>query len=55
MPRNIVSKADLDREYPSLEAADDFALDDLTRLEDDQLYAAGMRVVQDILHEMTVI
>ena len=31
------------------------ALDDLTRLEDDQLYFAGMKVVQDILREMTVI
>ena len=55
MPHNVLSRADLDREYPSLEAVNDLELDDLTRLEDDQLYAAGMRVVQTILHEMSVV
>ena len=55
MPHNVLSRADLDREYPSLEAVNDLELDDLTRLEDDQLYAAGMRVVQTMLHEMSVV
>ena len=45
----------MDREYRSLEAVDDGLLDDMTRLEDNQLYAAGMKVVQDILHEMSVV
>ena len=37
----------------SLEAVEDLDLPDLPRLEDEQLYAAGMRVVQDILNEMS--
>ena len=55
MPRNIFSKNWLDREYPSLVAVDDLLLDDLTRLEDDKLYSAGMKIAKDILHEMTVV
>ena len=55
MPHNILNKEDLDGEYPSLEAVGDLPLDDLTRLADDQLYAAGMKLVKDILHEMSVV
>ena len=55
MPHNTYSKKELDVEYPSLEAVDDLPLEDLTRLEDDQLYSAGMQVVQQILHEMSVV
>ena len=51
----ISSKEELDKEYQSLQAVDDLPLDDLTRLEDDQLYSAGMKVVQEILHEMSVV
>ena len=55
MPHNTFSKEELDIEYQSLEAVDDLALDDLTRLEDDQMYSAGMKVVQEILDEMFVV
>ena len=55
MPHNTYSKKELDVEYPCLEAVDDLPLEDLTRLEDDQLYSAGMQVVQQILHEMSVV
>ena len=55
MPQNAFSKEELDRKHPSLEAVYDLPFDDLTRLEDDQLYSAGMKVVQDILREMTVV
>ena len=55
MPHNLFSKEELDREYPSLEVVDDLPLQDLTRLEDDKLYSAGMKVVQQILREMAVI
>ena len=34
---------------------DDLPLQDLTRLEDDKFYSAGMQVVQQILREMAVI
>ena len=49
-----LSNQEVEEKYPSLEAVDDLELNDLARLEDDSLYAAGMRVVQDILHEMAV-
>ena len=55
MPHNLFAKEELDREYPSLEVVDDLPLQDLTRLEDDKLYSAGMKVVQQILREMAVI
>ena len=55
MPHKTYSKKELDVEYPSLEAVDDLPLEDLTRLEDDHLYSAGMQVVQQILHEMSVV
>ena len=55
MPHNTFSKEELDREYPSSEAVDALPLDDVTRLDDDQLYSAGMKVVQQILREMAVI
>ena len=53
MPHVQMSAAQLEVEYPSLEAVEDLDLPDLSRLEDEQLYAAGMRVVHDILHEMS--
>ena len=54
MPHNELSPAALEAQYPSLEVCPDLDLQDLTRLEDDKLYAAGMHVVQRILHEMSV-
>jgi hypothetical protein len=53
MPHVELSAGQLEEQYPSLEAVDDLDLPDLSRLEDEQLYAAGMRVVQDILNEMS--
>ena len=52
MPHLEYSKEELDVHYPSLEAPDDLELNDLSRLEDDLLYNAGMPVVQQILNEM---
>ena len=54
MPHLEYSAEDLERHYPSLEPPDDLELDDLSRLEDDLLYNAGMPVVQQILDEMAV-
>ena len=53
MPHNEHSLLELDKLYPSLEAVEDLDLPDLSRLEDDKLYAAGMTVVQEILREMS--
>jgi len=53
MPHVELSVEQLEEQYPSLEAVEDLDLPDLSRLEDEQLYAAGMRVVQDILNEMS--
>ena len=53
MPHNILNADELERQYPSLQAVKDLDLPDLSRLEDDQLYSAGMAVVQNILHEMS--
>jgi hypothetical protein len=53
MPHVEMSEEQLELEFPSLEAVDDLDLPDLSRLEDEQLYAAGMRVVQEILQEMS--
>ena len=55
MPHNEHSLPELDKLYPSLEAVEDLDLPDLSRLEDDKLYAAGMTVVQEILREMSQI
>ena len=52
MPHNRLNGAELDRQYSSLEAVDDLDLPDLSRLEDEQLYTAGMGIVQDIPREM---
>ena len=52
MPHNCLGPAELERRFPSLEAVPDVPLHDLTRLEDDTLYAAGMGIVQEILEEM---
>jgi hypothetical protein len=53
MPHIEYSSVELDKVYPSLEAVEDLDLPDLSRLEDDTLYAAGMTVVQAILREMS--
>jgi hypothetical protein len=53
MPHNHLTPQQLEEQYPSLEAVEDLDLPDLSRLEDEQLYSAGMRVVQDILREMS--
>ena len=55
MPHNCIPAADLDRRFPNLEPVPEVPLDDLTRLEDDALYAAGMEIVQNILEEMAVV
>ena len=47
-------REELELAYPSLEAVEELELNDLTRLEDDFLYGAGMKVVQAILDEMSV-
>ena len=52
MPHNCVGPEELDSFYPSLEAVPDIPLHDLVRLEDDALYAAGMKVIQQILEDM---
>ena len=54
MPHTELSPAALEAQYSSLEVCPDLEYQDLIRLEDDQLYAAGMQVVQKILHEMSV-
>ena len=53
MPHVHLSPQELQEQYPSLEAVDGLDLPDLARLEGEQLYSAGMRVVQDILREMS--
>ena len=53
MPHNLWDREELDTRYPSLKAIADLELEDLSRLEDERLYAAGMNVVQQILEEMT--
>jgi hypothetical protein len=53
MPHNLLTTQQLQEQYPSLEAVEDLDLPDLSKLEDEQLYSAGMRVVQDILREMS--
>ena len=52
MPHNHLNATDLDLKYPSLKAVDDLDMPNLSRLEDEHLYSAGMKVVQDILSEM---
>ena len=52
MPHVCLGSEELDLLYPSLEAVDELELNDLTRLEDEMLYGAGMQIVQTILDEM---
>ena len=52
MPHNHMSGEELSNKFPSPEVVDDADIPDLSRLEDDSLYAAGMEVVQAILREM---
>ena len=54
MPHTALSKEALDKCYPSLQAVGEVSMEDLTRLEDDTMYAQGMTVVQKILREMSV-
>ena len=53
VPHIQMSPEQLENEYPSPVVVDDLDLPDLSRLEDEKLYVAGMKVVQDISHEMT--
>ena len=55
MPHIQYNSKDLDELFPDLEVVDDLDFGDLSRLENDDLYAAGMREVQGILHEMSEI
>ena len=52
MPHIDLESKELDIRYPSLEAVEELELEDLTRLEDEALYGAGMKIVQTILKEM---
>ena len=52
MPHIDLESKKLDIRYPSLEAVEELELEDLTRLEDEALYGAGMKIVQTILNEM---
>ena len=52
---SINNSKDPDELFPDLEAVDDLDFGDLSRLENDDLYTAGMREVQGILHEMSEI
>ena len=45
----------MDQRFPNLKAVPEVPLNDLTRLEDDALYAAGMEIVQQILEEMAAV
>ena len=54
MPHTPLSKRELDHQYPSLEAVEDINLEDLARLEDEQLYGVGMVVVRAIFREIAV-
>ena len=54
MPHTELGREELELAYPSLEAVEELELNDLTRVEDDLLYGAGMKVVQAILDEMFV-
>ena len=55
MPHNCVDPTELDQRFPNLKAVPEVPLNDLTRLEDDALYAAGMEIVQQILEEMAAV
>ena len=55
MPHNCIDPAELDQRFPNLEAVPELQLNDLARLEDDALYAAGMEIVQQILEEMAAV
>ena len=55
MPHTQLRPEQLENDHPGLEVVDDLNLPDLSRLEDEQLYVAGMRVVQDILDDMSEI
>ena len=53
MPHYQLNEHDLEVQFPSLVAVEDNDIVDLARLEDESLYAAGMKVVQDIIREMS--
>ena len=55
MPHNEFEPRELDMLYPSLEAVADLRLYDVSRLEDEGFYSAGMVVVQAILRDIATI
>ena len=48
MPHIDLGSKELDIRYPSFEAVEVLELEDLTRLEDEALYSAGMKIVQNL-------
>ena len=54
MPHHSPSGWELDRYYSSPKVVDDVEFDDVTRLEDNRLCAAGMTIVQEIIRDMAV-
>ena len=52
MPHKEFEPSELDMFHPSLQALEDLRLDDISRLEDEGFYSAGMVVVQAILRDM---
>ena len=54
VPHLGLSDQKVEEKYVSVEAVDDMELNELTMLEDENLYAAVMRVIQHVLHEMAL-
>ena len=52
MPHTELSTAQLDAAFPSIQAPEDDGLDDLVRDEADATLAAGLRIAEDIAHDM---
>ncbi len=52
MPHTELSTAQLDAAFPSIQAPEDDGLDDLARDEADVTLAAGLRIAEDIAHDM---
>ena len=52
MPHKEFEPSELDMFHPSFQALEDLGLDDISRLEDEGFYSAGMVVMQAILRDM---